>query len=226
MAGSKVLGGWPLTQSQAIRTMPFGNVPADERRQPVPAAVRSLPHGQKRIQARCLCRLVYRGFCCDRSDTRTGAVHDHQAPVNQCWRTPMPDTKPPIRESSRLASLKIAILEERRVLRPEGRPTWSADGEHQRVHQNQPQQGPFFPDLLLHSLAMGQEGGVLGARRSQKWTAATDVPSPLPPFDTHRGIHIAGKHTPNAAPHTAVLGRNPIAILSREHKLTRRAPAL
>ena len=138
----------------------------------------------------------------------------------------MPDTKPPIRESSRLASLKIAILEERRVLGPEGRPTWSADGEHQRVHQNQPQQGPFFPDLLLHSLAMGQEGGVLGARRSQKWTAAADLPSAILPFDSHRGIHTAGEHTPSAAPHTAVLGSNPIVTLSTEHKLARRAAAL
>ena len=173
-----------------------------------------------------MCKLAYRGFCRDRSDARTGAVHDHQAPVNQCWSTKMPDTKPPIRESSRLASLKIAILEERRVLGLEDRPARSTDGERQRFHQNQPPQAPFFPDFLHYSPAMVRENGVLGARRSQKWTAAADLPSAILPFDSHRGIHTAGEHTPSAAPHTAVPGSNPIVTLSTEHKLARRAAAL
>lgn len=137
----------------------------------------------------------------------------------------MPDTKPPIRESSRLASLKMAILEERRVLGLGGRRSW-ADDEHQRFQQNRPQQESFFPDFLPHSPARGQEDGVLGARRSQKWTAEADLPSTLPKSDSHRGIHIAGEHTPSAAPHTAVPGSDPIVILSTEHKLVRRAPAL
>ena len=43
--------------------------------------------------------------------------------------------------------------------------TWGVDSE------KRPQRGQFLPDLQAHSPGMGQKAGVLGERRSQKWTA-------------------------------------------------------
>jgi hypothetical protein len=46
--------------------------------------------------------------------------------------------------------------------------------------ENWPQREQFLPYLQAHTLAMGQKGGVLDERRSQKWTAAVNLQPTIP----------------------------------------------
>ena len=52
--------------------------------------------------------------------------------------------------------------------------TWGVASE------KRPQRGQFLPDLQAHSATMGQKAGVLGERRSQKWTAAAKLQPTFP----------------------------------------------
>ena len=54
---------------------------------------------------------------------------------------------------------------------------WGAESEKRL------QRGRFLPDSQVHSPAMGQEGGVLEERRSQKWTAEAGLQPATPKSD-------------------------------------------